>query len=439
MAQRIVQVDAFAERPFTGNPAGVCIMQHAADEAWMQNVALEMNLSETAFLYPEKDSYRLRWFTPVSEVKLCGHATLASAHVLYEDEYLSPDATARFQTLSGELRACRTGDRIELDFPAGQVEAVTPPGGLLEALGVTARYVGKSAFDYLIEVDSETTVKSLSPDFGRLAGLPVRGVIVTSRGLSGGYDFVSRFFAPAVGINEDPVTGSAHCVLGPYWAERLGKTKMVAYQVSARGGVVWVRLEGDRVRMVAPTAKQTAPATSSTVTGESISPNEKPRQIAPSSARMPHFTRLKLLIVSSHLGMAKRGIIPPPTIAIMSMMAMPEPDTDCSVLPSTDRNMVRPTKQKAAATMAARSPAGFDRRTPKTSTPSERISTASARQARKHARPLPARICIREMGARHRRKNVPRVLSETIETEKAAAQPIKPQRIAAGKVISHDE
>lgn len=249
MAQKIVQVDAFAERPFTGNPAGVCIMPQAADEVWMQNVASEMNLAETAFLYPDGGSYQLRWFTPVCEVKLCGHATLASAHVLYEEDYLAPEATARFQTLSGELRARRTGDRIELDFPSGRVATVTPPDGLLEALGVTARYVGKTDFDYLIEVDGEATVRSMAPDFGRLAGLPVRGVIVTSRGSSGGYDCVSRFFAPAVGINEDPVTGSAHCVLGPYWAERLGKTKLVAYQASPRGGVVWVRVEGDRTSL----------------------------------------------------------------------------------------------------------------------------------------------------------------------------------------------
>ena len=247
MTQSIVQVDSFASEPFRGNPAAVCLLRRAADESWMQNVALEMNLSETAFLYPEDEGYHLRWFTPKCEVEMCGHATLASAHVLFEDGHLAPDATARFSTLSGELRARKVGALVELDFPATPAEEVEPPAGLLEALGTEARFVGMTRFDALVEVDSEKTVRNLSPDFGRLAALDARGVAVTSPSDSAEYDFVSRFFAPAAGVNEDPVTGSAHCALGPYWQMRLGKNELTAYQASARGGEVHVRIEGDRV------------------------------------------------------------------------------------------------------------------------------------------------------------------------------------------------
>jgi PhzF family phenazine biosynthesis protein len=248
MGQRIVQVDAFADRPFSGNPAAVVLLERPADEVWMRNVALEMNLAETAFLVRRGDGdFDLRWFTPAVEVDLCGHATLASAHVLWEDGHLPTGAQARFHTRSGLLTADRRDGSILLDFPATTAQVVEPPSGLIEALGVRAAYVGKSAFDYLVEVDSEAAVRALTPDFGKLAALGGRGIIVTARASSPGFDFVSRFFAPGAGIDEDPVTGSAHTTLGPFWAPRLGKTSFVAYQASSRGGVVEVELAGDRV------------------------------------------------------------------------------------------------------------------------------------------------------------------------------------------------
>jgi PhzF family phenazine biosynthesis protein len=215
----------------------------------MQNVAREMNLSETAFLHPEKDGYHLRWFTPAIEVDLCGHATLASAHVLWEMGHLAPDRQARFSTLSGLLTADRDGDWIELDFPAEPDTAVEPPPNLIEALGVEPAYVGKNRLDYLVEVDSEERLRALTPNMALLRMLPSRGVIVTSQAGAGSYDFVSRFFAPNVGIDEDPVTGSAHCCLGPYWATRLKTNSFRAYQASARGGVIRVQVDGERVRL----------------------------------------------------------------------------------------------------------------------------------------------------------------------------------------------
>ena len=245
MAQLITQVDAFTDKPFAGNSAAVCVLPEARDASWMQSVAREMNLAETAFLLRQGDGYQLRWFTPALEVDLCGHATLASAHALWEQGCLKRDEQARFYTRSGLLTARRTGDWIEMDFPATPAVAAPAPEGLIDALGASAKYVGKSIFDYLVELDSENTVRELKPDFTALRKIPVRGVIVTSRAAD--YDFVSRFFAPASGIDEDPVTGSAHCCLGPFWRSRLGKTEFVAYQASARGGVVRVRLEGDRV------------------------------------------------------------------------------------------------------------------------------------------------------------------------------------------------
>ena len=213
----------------------------------MRNVAREMNLSETAFLAPENDGYRLRWFTPAVEVDLCGHATVASAHVLWQDGHLRHGRQARFHTRSGLLLADQRGEWIELDFPAKIVSESPAPAELLPALGVAqATFVGKNAFDYLVEIDSEETLRALQPDHSMLKRVPVRGVIVTARS-SGEYDFVSRFFAPGSGIDEDPVTGSAHVALGPYWSGRLGKHEFTAYQASARGGVVRVRLQGDRV------------------------------------------------------------------------------------------------------------------------------------------------------------------------------------------------
>jgi PhzF family phenazine biosynthesis protein len=247
MSVRVIQVDAFTARPFGGNPAAVCLLEEAADETWMQLVAREMNLSETAFLHREDDGFRLRWFTPEVEVDLCGHATLASAHVLWEERWLEPGQTARFATRSGQLTASSKGDRIFMDFPAKPEERATAPQSLLDALGVEAQYVGRNAFDYLVLVDSEETVRRLAPDFGLLRRIAVRGVMVTAPATMPKFDFVSRFFAPAVGVDEDPVTGSAHCCLGPFWQVRLGKSELEAYQASSRGGVIHLQVAGGRV------------------------------------------------------------------------------------------------------------------------------------------------------------------------------------------------
>lgn len=245
----LYQVDAFTSRPFAGNPAAVCLLPEPRDERWMQAVAREMNLSETAFLHPEDGGYRLRWFTPAVEVELCGHATLASAHVLWETGRLQREETARFHTLSGLLTAERVGEWVELDFPARQAEETAPPEGLAEAVGAEPRFVGRSRYDYLLELASEEAVRSADPDFRRLSSLKVRGVIITARASEGPYDIVSRFFAPGSGVDEDPVTGSAHCTLGPFWASRLGKRELLAYQASARGGVVRVEVKGERVKL----------------------------------------------------------------------------------------------------------------------------------------------------------------------------------------------
>ena len=247
MGLAIVQVDAFTDTPFAGNPAAVCLLPAARPDDWMQQVAREMNLSETAFLLRRADGYELRWFTPVVEVDLCGHATLASAHVLWQDGHLAPDTQARFFTRSGLLTATKQGAWIELNFPAVPEEPITPPAALAPALGVTPLYVGKNQTGLLVQVATEEQVRKLQPDFTALKALPGRGVIVTSRATSPDFDFVSRYFAPRAGIDEDPVTGSAHCCLGPFWARQLHKDSFTAYQASARGGVVRVRLQGDRV------------------------------------------------------------------------------------------------------------------------------------------------------------------------------------------------
>ena len=247
MGLKIFQVDAFTEKPFAGNPAGVCILPEPRDDAWMQNVAREMNLSETAFLQRRGDGFNLRWFTPAVEVDLCGHATLASAHTLWEQGVIGPEDRARFHTRSGLLTAQRQGEWIELDFPSLPDKRSKVPPGLPKALGTKPKYVGRSRFDYIVEVSSEGTVRKLKPDFTRLSALPIRGLIVTAKATTEPYDFVSRFFAPRAGVNEDPVTGSAHCVLGPFWRDRLGKNELLAYQASARGGVIRVRVGDKRV------------------------------------------------------------------------------------------------------------------------------------------------------------------------------------------------
>ncbi|MGH2507361.1 MAG: PhzF family phenazine biosynthesis protein [Ktedonobacteraceae bacterium] len=249
MGLPIFQVDAFTNQPFAGNPAAVCLLHEPREDAWMQRVASEMNLSETAFLCKQADGYNLRWFTPAVEVALCGHATLASAHILWEQGYLAREAQARFHTQSGLLTAAQHADWIELDFPAKPEEPVASIPGLTEALGVTPLYLGMSQFDCLVEVESETIVRNLTPDFAQLANIAVRGVIVTSRARTPEYDFVSRFFAPRVGVSEDPVTGSAHCVLSPFWSTRLGRAELTGYQASARGGIVRTRLDAARVHL----------------------------------------------------------------------------------------------------------------------------------------------------------------------------------------------
>jgi PhzF family phenazine biosynthesis protein len=257
MRHRLVQVDAFADRPFAGNPAAVCVLEVPAEDGWMQAVAREMNLSETAFLLPEPTpdaphAFRLRWFTPTVEVDLCGHATLAAAHVLWEEGHRPLDATLTFSTRSGRLKARRAGGLIALDFPAEPVADREPPEGLVQALGVSPRFVGGNRMDLLVELDTEADVLAVCPDFGRLRAIPTRGVIVTARCDRPGLDFVSRFFAPAAGVDEDPVTGSAHCALAPFWRARLGLDTMTGEQVSSRRGTVRVRVLGDRVELTGP-------------------------------------------------------------------------------------------------------------------------------------------------------------------------------------------
>ncbi len=247
MGEKIIQVDAFTDRPFKGNPAAVCILSREHDADWMQNVAQEMNLSETAFLLRQDDGYILRWFTPAVEVELCGHATLASAHVLWETGYLNSLEEAHFFTKSGLLTATLRDGWIEMNFPAEPETTASLPPELEEALGTRFRYVGKNRFDYLVEVDTGESVRKMAPDFALLGSIEMRGVIVTSLSDSKDYDFVSRFFAPRVGVNEDPVTGSSHCCLAPFWGNRLGKQEMIGCQVSSRGGIVKVRPAGDRV------------------------------------------------------------------------------------------------------------------------------------------------------------------------------------------------
>jgi len=247
MRQPIIQVDAFTATPFAGNPAAVCLLQAPAPDDWMQRVALEMNLSETAFLHPEGDHFRLRWFTPAAEVDLCGHATLASAHVLWEDGHLARDAEARFMTRSGLLRATYDDGWITLDFPAKPPIPAEPPEGLIDALSVRPVAVARNEFDYLVVVGDEETVRNLQPNHGLLQRINMRGVIVTAKSADPAYDFVSRFFAPGVGVPEDPVTGSAHCCLTPYWSQVLRRQAFTAYQASPRGGSLRVRYAGDRV------------------------------------------------------------------------------------------------------------------------------------------------------------------------------------------------
>jgi len=248
----LFQVDAFTDQPFKGNPAGVCLLGMPKPESWMLSVAREMNLSETAFLFPQgKTSYNLRWFTPATEVSLCGHATLASAHVIWEEKLLPSTEMVTFMTKSGDLSARRAGDAIEMSFPARQVQPAAHNEELNRSLRTapifTGRYAAPKGDLYLLEVDSEASLRAIAPDYQQLASTPARAVILTSRSSDSRYDFVSRYFAPAVGINEDPVTGSAHCYLAPYWGEKLGKKQLTGYQASERTGIVQCRWAEDRV------------------------------------------------------------------------------------------------------------------------------------------------------------------------------------------------
>lgn len=248
-------VDAFAERPFSGNPAGVLVLEEPRDERWMQAVASELNLAETSFLYRLPDgTWSLRWFTPVVEVALCGHATLAAAHVLWEGGRLRADEAAQFETKSGRLKASRGREGIWLDFPAVPAEASEEPRGLTRVLDdASYRFVGQTRHeveretDYLVEFRSERDVRALRPNLEALASLPAGGLIVTARSDDPNYDFVSRYFAPVLGIPEDPVTGSAHCTLGPFWRDLLGKDELRALQASQRMGVLDVRVDGRRI------------------------------------------------------------------------------------------------------------------------------------------------------------------------------------------------
>ena len=248
------QVDAFADGPFTGNPAAVCILDDYPSDQWMQNVASEMNLSETAFVVPLPDAgrFRLRWFTPAAEVDLCGHATLASAHTLIEQQRIVPGQAIRFQTHSGVLVCQQLGGRITMDFP------VTAPSGrssetvknqIAEALGVSLEEVLETKFDIMVVLKDAESLRRLVPDMTSLAAIETRGVMVTAESDTEDYDFISRFFAPQHGINEDPVTGSAHCCLAPYWSQRLGKTSLIGYQASPRGGTVHCEVTADCVKL----------------------------------------------------------------------------------------------------------------------------------------------------------------------------------------------
>ncbi len=246
MSIPLYQVDAFTDRPFAGNPAAVCLGEAHHDAAWMQDVAAEMNLSETAFVVPRDDGFDIRWFTPATEVDLCGHATLAAAHVLWEQGRLSPDAEARFHTrVSGVLTARLVDGWIELNFPSYPPKQIPAPADLLEGLGVKPLWVGRHGQNFLAEVDSAQTLRGLRPDYARFSVLDA-GVIATSRSDDPRYDFVSRYFATAFGIDEDSVTGSAHCLLGPYWQGKLGKRELMAYQASKRGGILRVTVDGNR-------------------------------------------------------------------------------------------------------------------------------------------------------------------------------------------------
>ncbi|EFH84269.1 PhzF family phenazine biosynthesis protein [Ktedonobacter racemifer] len=250
MSLPVFFVDAFTNTPFAGNAAAVVVLDGPREDAWLLRVASEMNQAATAFIYPQDNGYNLRWFSAKVELELCGHGTLASAHTLWGQGYLASDAQARFHTRAGLLTANKVGEWIELNFPAKPEEQAEILPIFAESLGATPLYIGKSQLDYIARLESEAVVRGLQPDFARLVTIPARGIIVTAQAdANHDYDFVSRFFCPSVGINEDPVTGSAHCALSPFWSKQLGRDQLTGYQASARGGVVRVRLDGERVHL----------------------------------------------------------------------------------------------------------------------------------------------------------------------------------------------
>jgi predicted PhzF superfamily epimerase YddE/YHI9 len=249
LKQEIVQVDAFTSEPYRGNPAAVCVLEKPADEEWMRLVAREMNLSETAFVYPIDQGYHLRWLTPKSEVDLCGHGTLATAHLLWEDGHVPAESEIHFKTRSGWVSAARADDWNVLDFPVNPLEPIPPPQALVKALGFAPLFVGHYPKGYLVVASSDQLIRDLKPSLSLLEELPEPKVCVTARDSSGNADFVSRLFAPSIGIPEDPVNGNSHTVLAPYWAGMINKKQMTSVYASARGGIVGVELAGDRVKI----------------------------------------------------------------------------------------------------------------------------------------------------------------------------------------------
>ncbi|WCK56765.1 PhzF family phenazine biosynthesis protein [Aneurinibacillus sp. Ricciae_BoGa-3] len=248
MQPSIFHINAFTDKPFSGNPAAICILDTPQEKQWMQRMAQEMNQPVTAFIFRRTNNlYDLHWFTPTTELDLCGHGTLGSAHVLWQQDYLTPDKGIQFYTKSGLLTVKQVSDGIQLDFPANPPVDAEVPAELKQALGIPAKHVAKNSLGYILEVESEEIVKKIQPNFELLSFIPVTGVIVTSPSSYTDFDFVSRYFAPRIGINEDPVTGSAHCGLGPYWSAKLQKKKLIGYQASSRGGIVKLELRENQV------------------------------------------------------------------------------------------------------------------------------------------------------------------------------------------------
>ncbi|MFJ7931337.1 PhzF family phenazine biosynthesis protein [Peribacillus sp. NPDC096448] len=242
-------INTFTDQPFKGNPAAVCLLTGESDSEWMQRMAKEINMPVTAFIHLHKAEWQLRWFTPSIEIPICGHGTLASSFFLWGKGYVPRDRPIVYQTKSGLLTARFVHGMVQLEFPPLIEQETAVPESLIKALGVVPAYVGQSKWDYLVEVQSEEIVRNMKPDIGSIAQLPIRGVIVTSRSDSGEYDFVSRFFSPAQGLDEDHVTGSAHCCLGPYWKRKLDKSSFIAYQASERGGLLKVEVTEDTVKL----------------------------------------------------------------------------------------------------------------------------------------------------------------------------------------------